>query len=50
MGIKSENVCINGWMFIDIEGVDVGIYVESVKEYLVKNFILLVGYLIIWVG
>ena len=49
-GIKSENARINGWTFIDIEGVDVGTYVESAKEHLAKNLILPAGYSITWAG
>ncbi|WP_350636791.1 efflux RND transporter permease subunit, partial [Pseudoalteromonas sp. GW168-MNA-CIBAN-0100] len=33
-GIKSENARLNGWTFIDIDGVDVGTYVESAKIHL----------------
>ena len=49
-GIKSENARINGWTFIDIEGVDVGTYVQSAKEHLAKNLILPAGYSITWAG
>ncbi|RZM71054.1 CusA/CzcA family heavy metal efflux RND transporter [Pseudoalteromonas rubra] len=49
-GIKSENARINGWTFIDIEGVDVGTYVESAKKQLANNLILPAGYSITWAG
>ena len=49
-GIKSENARINGWTYIDIEGVDVGTYVQSAKEHLAKNLILPAGYSITWAG
>ena len=49
-GIKSENARINGWAFIDIEGVDVGTYVENAKEYLDKNLEIPAGYSISWAG
>ncbi|MCF2948819.1 efflux RND transporter permease subunit [Paraglaciecola aquimarina] len=49
-GIKSENARINGWAFIDIEGVDVGTYVENAKEYLDKNLDIPAGYSISWAG
>lgn len=49
-GIKSENARINGWTFIDIDGVDVGSYVESAKEYLSSNLTLPTGYSITWAG
>ena len=45
-----KNARINGWTFIDIEGVDVGTYVESAKEHLAKNLILPAGYSITWAG
>lgn len=49
-GIKSENARLNGWTFIDIDGVDVGTYVESAKEYLASNLTLPAGYSINWAG
>ena len=30
-GIKSENARLNGWTYVDIEGVDIGSYVESAR-------------------
>lgn len=49
-GIKSENARINGWTFIDIDGVDVGTYVESAKQHLASNLLLPVGYSVTWAG
>ncbi|WP_105167471.1 efflux RND transporter permease subunit [Pseudoalteromonas sp. T1lg23B] len=49
-GIKSENARINGWTFIDIDGVDVGTYVANAKQYLAENLDLPVGYSITWAG
>lgn len=49
-GIKSENARINGWTFIDIEGVDVGTYVERAKLHLEENLTLPTGYSISWAG
>jgi Cu(I)/Ag(I) efflux system membrane protein CusA/SilA len=49
-GIKSENARINGWSFIDIDGVDVGTYVENAKEHLANNLDLPAGYSISWAG
>lgn len=49
-GIKSENARINGWTFIDIDGVDVGTYVENAKSYLANNLELPAGYSITWAG
>lgn len=49
-GIKSENARINGWIYIDIEGVDVGTYVEQAKAHLAQHLMLPPGYSINWAG
>lgn len=49
-GIKSENARLNGWSFIDIDGVDIGTYVESAQQVLDKDLILPAGYSITWAG
>jgi Cu(I)/Ag(I) efflux system membrane protein CusA/SilA len=49
-GIKSENARINGWAFIDIEGVDIGSYVEHAQQIVNKQLNLPVGYSIAWAG
>ncbi|BBN80556.1 cation transporter [Pseudoalteromonas sp. A25] len=49
-GIKSENARINGWTFIDIDGVDVGSYVANAQAHLAKNLDLPAGYSITWAG
>ncbi|KZN66794.1 efflux RND transporter permease subunit [Pseudoalteromonas luteoviolacea] len=49
-GIKSENARINGWTFIDIEGVDIGSYVNDAKAYLASELDLPTGYSITWAG
>jgi len=49
-GIKSENARLNGWSFIDIEGVDIGTYVEHAQQVLDKDLILPAGYSITWAG
>ena len=48
--IKSENARINGWTFIDIDGVDVGTYVSNASAYLAENIELPTGYSISWAG
>lgn len=48
--IKSENARLNGWVFIDIEGVDIGRYVEHAQEVIEDNIKLPVGYSITWAG
>jgi Cu(I)/Ag(I) efflux system membrane protein CusA/SilA len=49
-GIKSENSRINGWVFIDIDNVDVGTYVERAMAAVGDNLELPVGYAITWSG
>lgn len=49
-GIKSENSRINGWTFVDIDGVDVGSYVEEAMAVVRDQLELPVGYSIQWSG
>ncbi|GAA6205994.1 hypothetical protein NBRC116600_27920 [Thalassotalea sp. SU-HH00458] len=49
-GIKSENARINGWIYIDIENIDVGSYVAKAKEKLAKELSLPAGYSLTWAG
>lgn len=49
-GIKSENARLNGWSFIDIDGVDIGTYVEHAQQVLDKDLILPAGHSITWAG
>ena len=49
-GIKSENARLNGWSFIDIEGVDVGSYVEDAQQVVNNQLDLPAGYSITWSG
>ncbi len=49
-GIKSENARINGWVFIDIENIDVGRYVDIAKATLEEGLALPPGYSITWSG
>ncbi|MEQ5874255.1 efflux RND transporter permease subunit [Pseudoalteromonas sp. NFXS39] len=49
-GIKSENARINGWSLIDIEGSDVGSYVERAQQALHEQLELPAGYSITWAG
>jgi Cu(I)/Ag(I) efflux system membrane protein CusA/SilA len=49
-GIKSENARINGWTFVDIEGVDVGSYVERAQQVVTRELNLPPGYSIVWSG
>jgi len=49
-GIKSENARINGWVFVDIEGVDVGTYVEEAQKVVADKLVLPAGYSLNWSG
>ncbi len=49
-GIKSENSRINGWVYIDIEGVDVGGYVEEAMRVVDEQLDVPAGYSINWSG
>jgi len=49
-GIKSENARLNGWTYIDIEGVDLGSYVESAREKVLSEIDLPPRYSITWAG
>ncbi|XPF96320.1 efflux RND transporter permease subunit [Colwellia sp. RE-S-Sl-9] len=49
-GIKSENARINGWVLVDIEGVDVGSYVVDAQKIVADQLVLPAGYSIAWAG
>ena len=49
-GIKSENARINGWVLVDIEGVDVGSYVVEAQKIVADQLVLPAGYSIAWAG
>ncbi|MCJ7816196.1 MAG: CusA/CzcA family heavy metal efflux RND transporter, partial [Xanthomonadales bacterium] len=48
--IKSENARLNGWIFVDIEGVDLGTYVEAAKQAVSDQVELPAGYSLNWSG
>ncbi len=48
--IKSENARINGWTFVDIEGVDVGTYVQQAMSIVQQKVALPAGYSLSWSG
>ena len=49
-GIKSENARLNGWTYIDIEGVDIGTYVETAQAVVAERLTLPAGYSVTWSG
>jgi len=48
--IKTENARLNGWIYVDISGEDIGSYVEQAKALLAKTIKLPAGYSISWSG
>jgi len=48
--IKSENARLNGWIFVDIDGVDLGSYVRAAKDAVAKGLELPAGYSLQWSG
>ena len=48
--IKSENARLNGWTFVDIEGVDVGSYVVEAQKVVAAQVELPAGYSLNWSG
>lgn len=48
--IKSENSRPNGWTFVDIDGRDLGSYVEEAQQLVADNVKLPAGYSIAWSG
>lgn len=48
--IKSENARLNGWTFVDIDGVDVGSYVQAAMATVEQQLDLPTGYSVAWSG
>jgi len=48
--IKSENARLNGWIYVDIEGVDLGSYVARARQAVADQVDLPAGYSITWSG
>tara|TARA_R110002049_G_C9178700_1_gene563522 strand:- start:36084 stop:39215 length:3132 start_codon:yes stop_codon:yes gene_type:complete len=48
--IKTENARLNGWIYVDIEGRDLGSYVEEAQQMVLDNVELPAGYTISWSG
>ena len=49
-GIKSENARTNGWVYVDIENIDVGRYVKQAQQVVREQLVLPAGYSIGWSG
>jgi len=48
--IRSENARLNGWIYVDIAGVDIGSYVSKAQKVVAENIKLPAGYSIAWSG
>ncbi|MCP3887461.1 MAG: efflux RND transporter permease subunit [Desulfobulbaceae bacterium] len=48
--IKSENARLTGWVFVDIDGRDIGSYVDEAKTIVAESVSLPSGYSLIWSG
>ncbi len=48
--IKSENARLNGWVYVDIEGRDLGSFVEAARLHVQQNLELPAGYSLRWAG
>jgi len=48
--IKSENARLNAWIYIDLEGIDVGTYVAHARQTLADKIELPPGYTLAWSG
>ncbi len=48
--IKSENARLNGWIYVDISGVDLGSYVAAARRAVAAKVDLPAGYSITWSG
>ena len=49
-GIKSENARLNGWTLVDIDGRDLGSYVQEAQQTVAEQVTLPPGYSINWSG
>ena len=48
--IKSENARLNGWIYVDISGRDLGSYVSEAQRVVAQNVELPAGYSLAWSG
>ena len=48
--IKSENARLNGWVYVDVSGVDIGSYVQRAQQVIAKEIDLPTGYSLTWSG
>ena len=48
--VKSENARLTSWVYVDIEGIDVGTYVDNARRAVEQGVELPAGYNIVWSG
>lgn len=48
--IKTENARPNGWVFVDIDGRDLGSYVQEAQQVVAQQLLLPTGYSLAWSG
>ena len=48
--LRSENARLNGWVYVDIRGRDIGSFVDEAKAEVNKQLVLPVGYALTWSG
>ena len=49
-GIKSENARLNAWVYVDIQGIDVGTYVKRAQQTVLEKVPMPPGYSVSWSG
>ena len=48
--LRSENARLNGWVYVDIRGRDIGSFVDEAKAEVGKQLVLPAGYALTWSG
>ncbi|MFB2710882.1 efflux RND transporter permease subunit, partial [Aeromonas veronii] len=48
--LRSENARLNGWVYVDIRGRDIGSFVDEAKAQVGKQLVLPAGYALTWSG
>ncbi|MCK6438575.1 MAG: CusA/CzcA family heavy metal efflux RND transporter [Planctomycetes bacterium] len=48
--IKDEGGSLTGWVYVDVEGRDIGGYVDDAKKAVAEHFDLPAGYRLLWTG
>ncbi|WP_392400555.1 efflux RND transporter permease subunit [Aeromonas salmonicida] len=48
--LRSENARLNGWVYVDIRGRDIGTFVEEARAEVNKQLVLPAGYALTWSG